>query len=69
MVSRLEDVVGVGGGAREHPRQLRVPVQLLDVLLALVRVRVRVRGRGRGTGRVRVRVRVRVIRCRWRRWR
>ena len=56
MVSRLEDVVGVGGSAREHPGQLRVPVQLLDVLLALVRVRIRVRVRVRGRGRVRVRL-------------
>jgi hypothetical protein len=36
VVGRLEDVVRVRGGAREHPRQLRVPVQLLDILLALV---------------------------------
>ena len=59
MVSRLEDVVGVGGGAREHPGQLRVPVQLLDVLLALVR------GRGRGRLGVRVRLRVRVQLLTW----
>ena len=36
VVGGFEDVVGVGRGGREDARQLRVPVQFLDVLLPLV---------------------------------